>query len=156
MHERELDERKKGEISMKLEMNRVWAKQEEKMFYKPEIIGSTRIGGETYVKCVDLQGNSREFVNKESIIDIMYDTTIIDDDQNPIISGDIIKVKFRSGEQSTVAIMSHKIGTLTFFDFEPRLVTPSLGIGYLLSANVFSVEKIGNIYEIPTNFGGLG
>ena len=141
---------------MKLEMNRVWAKQEEKMFYKPKIIGSTRIGGETYVKCVDLQGNSREFINKESIIDIMYDTTIIDDDQNSLISGDIIKVKLRSGEQSTVAIMSHKIGTLTFFDFEPRLVTPSLGIGYILSANVFSVEKIGNIYEIPTNFGGLG
>jgi hypothetical protein len=156
MCKRELDKRKKGEILMKLEMNRVWAKQEEKMFYKPEIIGSTRIGGETYIKCVDLQGNSREFVNKESIIDIMYDTTIIDDDQNPIISGDIIKVKLRTGEQSTVAIMSHKIGTLTFFDFEPRLVTPSLGIGYLLSANVFSVEKIGNIYEIPTNFGGLG
>jgi hypothetical protein len=141
---------------MKLEMNRVWAKQEEKMFYKPEIIGSTRIGGETYVKCVDLQGNSREFVNKESIIDIMYDTTLIDDNLNPIISGDILKIKLRNEEEVTVAIMSHKIGTLTFFDFEPRLVTPSLGIGYLLSANVFSVEKIGNIYEIPTNFGGLG
>ena len=141
---------------MKLEMNRVWAKQEEQMYYKPEIIGSARIGGETYVKCVDLQGNSREFTNKESIIDIMYDTTLIDDNQNPIISGDIIKVKLRNGEQSTVAIMTHKIGTLTFFDFEPRLVTPSLGIAYLLSANVFSVEKIGNIYEIPTNFGGLG
>ena len=141
---------------MKLEMNRVWAKQEEQMFYMPEIIGSARIGGETYVKCVDLQGNSREFTNKESIIDTMYDTTIIDDNENPLISGDIIKVKLRNGEQSTVAIISHKIGTLTFFDFEPRLVTPSLGIGYLLSANVFSVEKIGNIYEIPTNFGGLG
>jgi hypothetical protein len=35
-------------------------------------------------------------------------------------------------------------------------VTPSLGIGYLLSANVVSIEKIGNIYEIPKNFGGLG
>jgi hypothetical protein len=156
MCKRELDKRKKGELLMKLEMNRVWAKQEEKMFYKPEIMGSTRIGGETYVKCVDLQGNSREFVNKESIIDIMYDTTLIDDNRNPIISGDILKIKLRSGEQSTVAIMSHKIGTLTFFDFEPRFIIPSLGIGYLLSANVFSVEKIGNIYEIPTNFGGLG
>lgn len=141
---------------MRLEMNRVWAKQEEQMFYMPEIIGSRTIGGETYIKCVDLQGNSREFTNKESIIDIMYDTTIIDDNENPLISGDIIKVKLRNGEQSTVAIMTQKIGTLTFFDFEPRLVTPSLGIGYLLSANVFSVEKIGNIYEIPTNFGGLG
>ena len=141
---------------MKLTMNRVWAKQEEKMFYNPEIIGSARIGGETYLKCVDLQGNSREFIDKESIIDIMYDTTLIDDNRNPIISGDIIKVKLRNEEEITVAIMSHRIGTLTFFDFEPRLVTPSLGIGYLLSANVFSVEKIGNIYELPTDFGGLG
>ena len=141
---------------MKLKMARVWAKQEEKMFYNPEIIGSARIGGETYVKCVDLQGNSREFIDKESIIDIMYDTTLIDDNLNPIISGDILKIKLRNEEEITVAIMSHRIGTLTFFDFEPRLVTPSLGIGYLLSANVFPVEKIGNIYELPTNFGGLG
>ena len=141
---------------MKLEMNRVWAKQEEKMFYKPEIIGSTRIGGETYVKCVDLQGNSREFVEKESIIDIMYDTTLFDDNRNPIISGDILKVKLRNEEEITVSIMTHKMGSLIFFDFEPRFIIPSLGIGYLLSANVFSVEKIGNIYEIPTNFGGLG
>jgi hypothetical protein len=156
MHERELDKRKKGEISMKLEMNRVWAKQEEKMFYKPEILPSTKIGNETYIKCVDLQGNSREFANKESIIDIMYDTTMIDDNRNPIISGDILKVKLRNEEEITVAIMTHKIGSLTFFDFEPRFIIPSLGIGYLLSANVYSVEKIGNIYEIPTNFGGLG
>ena len=141
---------------MKLEMNRVWAKQEEKMFYKPEIVPSKRIGGETYVKCVDLQGNSREFVEKESIIDIMYDTTLFDDNRNPIISGDILKVKLRNEEEITVSIMTHKMGSLIFFDFEPRFIIPSLGIGYLLSANVFSVEKIGNIYEIPTNFGGLG
>jgi hypothetical protein len=142
---------------MKLTMNRVWAKQEEKMFYQIEIIGSTRIGGDTYVKCVDLLGNSREFIDKESIIDIMYDTTLIDDYENSIITGDIIKVKLRDElEKITVAIMTHRIGTLTFFDFEPRIVTPSLGIGYLLSANVVSIEKIGNIYEIPKNFGGLG
>lgn len=132
---------------MKLELYRVWARQEEKMYFKPEIIGSNGLSGNTYIKCYDKEGNEKQLAYIDSIVDVMYDTTMIDDKRKPIISGDMLEVEIRNEGIYKVYIMTHKDKSHVFFDFHPRIITPSLGIGYLLSANVVSVNVIGNIYE---------
>ena len=132
---------------MKLELYRVWAREEDKMYFKPEIIGSFGLTGNTYIKCYDKDGNEKNLPYMDSIVDVMYDTTMIDDKKRSIISGDILEVEIRNEGKQQVYIMTHKYNSHIFFDFQPRIITPSLGIAYLLSANVVSVNVIGNIYE---------
>lgn len=132
---------------MKLELYRVWAREEGKMYFKPEIIGSNGLTGNTHIKCYDKDGNEKNLPYLESIVDVMYDTTMIDDKRKPIISGDMLEVEIRNEGKQEVYIMTHTYKSHVFFDFHPRIITPSLGIAYLLSANVISVNVIGNIYE---------
>lgn len=142
---------------MNLSMNRVWHLEEGEMFYKPEFQEQMDIrASNNYIKCFDKNGKERLFSYTDKILDIHYATTIVDDDHKEIITGDVIEVDFVFGNKHRVAIIKHKIGRNVIFDFYPQILSPSLGIAYLLSRNVESIKIIGHMYEDPAKFGGLG
>ena len=63
---------------------------------------------------------------------------------------------FVFGNKHRVAIVKHKIDRNVIFDFHPQILSPSLGIAYLLSRNVKSIKIIGHMYEDHSKVGGLG
>jgi len=112
--------------------------------------------GINYITCFDVNGKERSFPFSDKILDIHYATTLVDDDHREIITGDVIEVDFVFGNKHRVAIVKHKIGRDTIFDFHPQILSPSLGIAYLLSRNVKSIKIIGHMYEDHSKVGGLG
>lgn len=143
---------------MQLQMKRLWHLEQGEMFYKPEPVDriDIRAAGVDYIKCYDINGIEKSFPWKDTIVDIQYATTLVDDNLNEIISGDVIDVKFILGSRYRVAIIKHKVDRNIIFDFYPQILSPSLGIAYLLSRNVESIKIIGHMYEDPSKFGGLG
>ena len=137
---------------MNLNMNRLWHLEKEEMFYKPEF--QDMIDVRSGIN--DINGKERSFPFSDKILDIMYATTLVDDDHREIITGDVIEVDFIFGNKHRVAIIKHKIGRDTIFDFHPQILSPSLGIAYLLSRNVKSIKIIGHMYESHDKVGGLG
>ena len=142
---------------MNLNMNRLWHLEDEQMFYKPEFQQQSDIrASNNYITCYDINGKERSFSYSDKILDIHYATTMVDDDLREIITGDVIEVDFVFGNKHRVAIIKHKIGRDTIFDFHPQILSPSLGIAYLLSRNVKSIKIIGHMYEDHSKVGGLG
>ena len=142
---------------MNLNMNRLWHLEEGEMFYKPEFEDQLDIrASNNYIKCFDKNGKERSFSYTDKILDIHYSTTITDDNNVEIITGDVIEVDFVFGNKHRVAIVKHKIDRNTIFDFHPQILIPSLGIAYLLSRNVKSIKIIGHMYEDHSKVGGLG
>lgn len=143
---------------MQLKMKRLWHLEESQMYYNPEPAEQTdiRASNVSYIDCYDANGNKKSFPWKDNIVDIQYATTLVDDKLNEIISGDVIDVKFVLGSRYRVAIIKHKVDRNIIFDFYPQILSPSLGIAYLLSRNVESIKIVGHMYEDPSKFGGLG
>lgn len=142
---------------MNLSINRLWHLEKEEMFYKPVFQEQSDIRASVnYIKCYDINGKEHSFPYTDKIIDIHYATTMVDDDHKEIITGDVIEVDFVFGNKHRVAIVKHKIGRDVIFDFHPQILSPSLGIAYLLSRNVKSIRIIGHMYEDHDKVGGLG
>ena len=142
---------------MNLNINRLWHLEEGEMFYKPKFQDMIDVrSGINYITCFDVNGKERSFPFSDKILDIHYATTMVDDSNIEIITGDVIEVDFVFGNKHRVAIVKHKIGRDTIFDFHPQILSPSLGIAYLLSRNVKSIKIIGHMYEDHSKVGGLG
>ena len=142
---------------MNLNINRLWHLEKEEMFYKPNPQLQNDIRTSIYyITCFDKNDKEHSFPYSDKILDIHYATTMVDDNNIEIITGDVIEVDFVFGNKHRVAIVKHKIGRDTIFDFHPQILSPSLGIAYLLSRNVKSIKIIGHMYEDHSKVGGLG
>ena len=107
---------------MNLNMNRLWHLEEGEMFYKPEFQNMIDVRSNIqYISCFDVNGKERSFQFSDKILDIHYATTLVDDDHREIITGDVIEVDFVFGNKHRVAIVKHKIGRDTIFDFHPQI-----------------------------------
>lgn len=142
---------------MNLNINRLWHLEKEEMFYKPnpQLQNDIRASSH-YITCFDKNDKEHSFPFSDKILDIMYATTLVDDGHKEIITGDVIEVDFVFGNKHRVAIVKHKIDRNVIFDFHPQILSPSLGIAYLLSRNVKSIKIIGHMYEDHSKVGGLG
>jgi len=141
---------------MNLNMNRLWHLEKGEMFYKPIPEQTALTSNNFSIKCYDVNGKENVFPWKENIVDIHYATTLVDDSNREIITGDVIDIKFTLGNRHKVAIIKHKVDGNIIFDFYPQILSPSLGIAYLLSRNVDTIKIIGHMYEDHSKVGGLG
>ena len=143
---------------MKLELARAWHKEKEIMYNKVDIDKLVMGNGQFYRCYTD---NGSEEVH-EKLLDLMYDTNLIDNFGVKIITGDIIRIKIVDREPSNHIVMLAKkvhnaFNTYPVIDLHPQINTPSLGIGYVLSKYVTSIRVLGDIYTIEHGtFGGLG
>lgn len=138
---------------MRLEIYRAWHREKCVMYKDVKYAQIIRDHGQ-YYSC------DGEGINGK-LLDLMYDTGLVDDTGKKIITGDIISIKITGQDQSNRLvvykdIMPNPFDRYPVIDLFPQISTPSLGIGYVLSKYVESVVVIGDQYTIGSGFGGLG